>query len=945
MGLFNSIRSGDAALQGALQRLARELSETVLSGLISEIISNKRRMNALLTLPLPELLDRLWKRLGANPEESFASLAAVHFVYDDAQLATLRACAAAQLAIGSQTDMRTGNALAAFFSSNRGEEHISAYVSGFFTDKGTPYKSISTKKLDAVLAEALAAEQARVLAFQQAWSAHRVASHTADVLTLAGSLLALYERIKFNHAQMDYDDLILTAVRLLEREGVAPWVLFKLDGGIDHILVDEAQDTSGEQWRIIQALTQEFFAGLGRKDAERSLFVVGDEKQSIYSFQGADPTALARMQQLFKARIESAARAVHVMELKRSYRSTPEVLQAVDAVFAQADARKGLMFQDVATQHIATREKKGLVEVWPLTQPREEGAYRLSAGTALARQMATTIKGWIDSGEARAGDIMVLVRTRSGFVDKLTRALKKQHVPVAGHDRMELLENLAVQDLIALGQCLLLPEDNLTLASLLKSPIFNISEEQLFELSHGRGKHSLWDRLRSFGTRPEYSEALQLLEDLRARADYSAPFELYAYLLDTRGARTRFTGRMGEEYGDPLDEFLNQTLLYEASHSPSLQGFIHWMTHSRSEIKRDMEQAQNAVRIMTVHGAKGLQAPIIFLPDTTELPKLRESLLWHEEEGHMLPLRPPAVSQMEEKSASVRAAMRESMLAEYRRLLYVALTRAEDRIYVCGTLIRGEAAGEESWYHLIRTGLSDIATRIEREEGMLLRLGEAIAGQASAMPAGIAASEATFLRKAPPAEPLPPQPLSPSRLEGEEPAGASPLLSGSIYQRGNLIHSLLQYLPEIAPEHRLPNAKRLAALRAHGLEKEAVEECIGEVLAILGDERFSFLFGAGSLAEVPVAGCVELGGKPVAVAGQIDRLFIGERDVWIVDFKSNRNPPATGMPIPSAYIRQLRLYQLVLQAIYPERNVRCALLWTASAALTMLDEALLRTYI
>ena len=957
--LFNNARRGDERLQPALRRLANELSETGLSSLISEIISNKRKFSALFAIAgIDILIEQVWKRLDAKPVDSFASLAAEHFIYNDAQLASLRTAARALIELGGKTDLQTGEALAAYFSGDlRSHEQINNYAHAYFTEKGTPRKSMFTKALkDDALVVALLAERERVLEFQKQWSAHQVAAHSADVLSIAEALLGLYEAIKRAHAQMDYDDLILTACRLLQQSGVAPWVLFKLDGGIDHILVDEAQDTSAEQWQIIDALTQEFFSGLGRSVAERSLFVVGDEKQSIYSFQGADPSALGRMQQMFKARIQAAAIDVHTIELTKSFRSAAEVLSVVDAIFAQEGARRGLMFTDSALAHTPTKTFPGMVEVWPLALPQEEGEYRYSAGTILARQIAGTIKTWLDSGEKlasqdraiRAGDIMVLVRTRTSFVDKLTRMLKKNSVPVAGQDRMELGENLAVQDLIALGQILLLPEDDLTLAAVLKSPIFGLSEDGLFELAHGRGKHSLWDRLHMLqNARSEFASALKLLEDLRARADFIAPYELYAYLLDTEGARRRITGRMGEEYSDPIDEFLNQALLYEASHTPSLQGFIHWLSSSTSQIKRDMEQAHNAVRIMTVHGAKGLQAPIIFLPDTTELPKLRESLLWHSEGGVVLPLRSPSVAEMDEKSSALRAAMREAMLAEYRRLLYVALTRAEERIYVCGVLTRGEAASEESWYHFARAGVLPIAERFETAQGQGLRVGSAAVGKAKAEE-GLQKDlriTAPFLVRPAPEEPAPPQPLSPSRLEGQEPAGASPLSGATSYQRGNIIHLLLQHLPQIEDSAREGAALRIASLRSHGLPEDIVSHAIAESLAVLRDDRFAFLFAHGSLAEVPVAGCVPMGGKIVAVSGQIDRLCIGESQVWIVDFKSNRNPPAPGQAIPSAYVRQLRLYQLVLQAIYPQKTIRCALLWTMNAELTVLDEALLATYI
>ncbi len=547
------------------------------------------------------------------------------------------------------------------------KSQISDYIAIFLTQKGEPRKKLFKKATiaDADLIDTLKAEQERVWRFSDAWKALDAARHTTHMLHVAEALLALYDALKRGRALMDYDDLIMTARDLLERAGMAPWVLFKLDGGIDHILVDEAQDTSPEQWSIIDALTKEFFSGDGRTETERSLFIVGDEKQSIYSFQGADPAALARMQRYFSKAIADAAKPVHHLALTDSYRSTGEVLAAVDAVFAQPAARERA---DV---------RRWRAGAYPYAVWASGAGGNLAADNAFGRGgchfpgdqagahlIAETIRGWLDEGTAGSGDIMILVRSRTALVDRLVRALKRYHVPVAGHDRMRLGDNLAVRDLIALGECLLLPDDDLTLAALLKSPIFNVSEEDLFQLAYGRGNKSLWQQLsviaRSEATRYPavhlrrrriYPRPIALLAgleakrvcprndggiytycptSLRAKADFISPHELYSWLLDTQGARRRFTGRMGEETHDPIDEFLNQTLLYERSHPPSLQGFLHWLNSSDSEIKRDMEQVQGAVRIMTVHGAKGLQAPIVILPDTVEIPKMRDSLLWHE---------------------------------------------------------------------------------------------------------------------------------------------------------------------------------------------------------------------------------------------------------------------------------------------------------------------------
>ncbi len=970
----------DIKLQAALEAMACTAGEASFNSLIDDIIKNKRRFVSLFSLSgnVEDIVRRIWKQCGLAHGVTVKSLIQQHFAYDEPTLMQLRLLPPLLLAGKGKSDGDTGRGLAAWLEvqsaagEGSGWEAVSAYVNVFITQKGTRRKNLFTKKTleDEGLIAVLLAEQERTWRFSGDCRSLTAAERATHLLHVADALLALYDALKRQRALLDYDDLILIACRLLKQRDISPWVLFKLDGGIDHVLVDEAQDTSPEQWEIIDRLTQEFFAGEGGRRDDRSLFVVGDEKQSIFSFQGADPAALGRWRCYFSQRIRDAARVVHEVPLTHSYRSAPEILAAVDAVFASPQARAGLTFEEGDLAHIPTRlEHAGLVELWPLLE--EDG--EVSPVARLVREVAKAISNWLKQGvmleskgrPVQPGDVMILLRTRTTLADRLVRALKRLGVPVAGQDRMALGDNLAVQDLVALGQCLLLPEDDLTLAALLKSPLFEADEELLFRLAHGRGDATLWDRLRESKEKAA-QDAFALLSGLRGIADYVPPYELFAYVLDTLGGRARFTGRMGAEYEDAIDEFLGQALLYERGNVPSLQGFLHWLADSDSEIKRDMEQAQNAVRVMTVHASKGLQAPIVILPDTTSLPSLKDRLLWQECDGVALPLWPGDEKQDDALTARARAAAKQAMFAEYRRLLYVALTRAEDRLYVCGASGRKKIGEEEvteeresvpCWYEMVRDGMAGKATAVEMAGGQGWRMGEALipspAGggsgwghvgkdilQHAPLPASSLRGEEyfNFLTRPAPAEPMPPRPLAPSR-PGEEPAAASPLLARQVYRRGNLIHKLLQHLPDIPAEQREKAARAMAADPA--MPENIREACIRETLAVLNDEHLAFVFAEGSVAEVPVAGCVELNGQVMPVAGQIDRLHVGEKEVWIVDFKSNREPPANAADIPPAYLRQMRLYRLLLSRIYPDKPVHCALVWTAVPKITLLDEALL----
>ena len=797
----------------------------------------------------------------------------------------------------------------------------------------------------------------------------------AALLRLGGAMLDEYDRAKAARARLDYDDLIRGARDLLRAPGVAAWVLYKLDGGIDHILVDEAQDTSPEQWEVIAALADEFFAGEGARETRRTVFIVGDEKQSIFSFQGADLRALEAMRAHFRDRVESAAGKWREVGLGLSFRSTEAVLEAVDAVFASPAARDGVAFADHAIAHASHRKgHAGTVELWPLVT-RDEAApaapwtppvtrtERDSPRARLARHIAHTIEHWVASGERlaargraiRPGDVMVLVRTRTGFVAELVRALKDRGVPVAGADRLVLTDHLAVMDLVALGGFLLLPEDDLTLATVLKGPLIGFDEDDLFALAHDRGKSNLWRSLvRRRGEREAFGRAYDRLSGLLARADFTPPYELFAGVLGGGGGRRELVARLGPDANDPLDEFLTLALAYERGEPPSLQGFLHWLGAGNVEVKRDLEHGRDEVRVLTVHGAKGLQAPVVFLPDTTSLPQPRgPQLLWAGDDGDEALLWPGRKENDEECCAKAREAMRVREMQEYRRLLYVAMTRAEDRLYVCGWQGRN-AISEQCWYRLVESALAEAAEPFDfdvagaaaggwagrgwRIAGRQTRAAEA--DDARLTPEAAPGSLPGFARTAPAPEPAPPRPLAPSRPAAAEPALSSPrsgYADPAHFRRGRLIHRLLQVLPELPPEDRADACRRLLARRGHGLDAAAQAEVAQEVLAVLDDPRLAALFGPGSRAEAPLIGVV---GDRV-VAGQVDRLAVADDAVLVVDFKTNRPPPASEAETPAAYLAQMAAYRAVLARIYPERSIRCALLWTDGPRLMQLSDAAL----
>jgi ATP-dependent helicase/nuclease subunit A len=966
-------------LAEALAAITARTGETGFEDLIAELTRERGRLRRLipsgpnLRRSLRQALRRLYGRLQLDPADTEESLTAA--ACDDARFAVQELRRAADALIkGSVTDRRRGEALAAWLSDPATRAAgFQIYCRAYFKAEGGRLQKLVTKetlKFAPGVDDVLATEAARLeRVIEQCNAAHNAAG-TAALLRLAAELEARYDAAKTARAVLDYDDLILKTSELLTRPGIAPWVLYKIDGGLDHVLIDEAQDTNPEQWQVIGALAGEFFSGEGARSGDRTVFAVGDVKQSIYSFQRADPRAFVAMRNHFAEQAGAAGRHWTNEELIESFRSTAAVLEAVDAVFGREEARRGVALDGAPIRHCTVRRGDGgLVELWPPVIPREREALlpwalpaeRLeedSPPARLARLIAVRIAEWRRAERleskgrlVQAHDIMILVRRRNALVDLIVRELKKAGVPVAGVDRMVLADQLAVMDMVVLGRFLLLPDDDLTLATVLKGPLFGFTEERLFELAYGRGDVSLWSELRRrAGENGDFQRADTELSELMARVDYVRPYDLFAEVLGQRGGRRRIVARLGIEANDPLDEFLAAALTFERGHAPALETFLHWLEAGREEVKRDLEVlARDEVRVMTVHGAKGLQAPIVILPDTLQLPRHGARLLWHEgiAGDPDMPLWSSDSRRDDALSRSARQAFREAQQAEYRRLLYVAMTRAEDRLYVCG-YEQNQEPSEGCWYRLVKAGLAGAkgveAFEMGEPPGTAFRL-------TSPQRHAVKPSRLETLKvpdvtlppwwnRPPPDEPDPPRPLVPSRPEGEEPPVRGPFDddgSERRYRRGQIIHRLLQTLPDLPADQREAAAARFLARPVHRLDERSQSEIRREALAVLSHPDWAPLFAEGSVAEAPIVGRV---GNRI-LSGQIDRLRVTEDQVLIVDYKTNRPPPLKTEGTPTIYLRQMAAYRAALSALYPGRPVRCALLWTDGPRLMELPESLL----
>ena len=953
----------------ALGAVSERVRENTFAEIMAELSLERGRLQSAFDAAggLTGLLNvvRTLLQLGENDSESAILAAAGDETGFDA--AGLRD-AAAGLQFGGEKDAPRGAIIAAWLANpDQRAAQFDAYLRAYFKEKGRGdrFASLIHSKASHVAPGAdqiLSIEATRLATIREKIRTVRLFDATAALVRLGAALIDAYDVAKRRSAKLDYDDLILKAKALLERGGAASWVLFKLDGGLDHILIDEAQDTNPDQWAVIAALAEEFFVGESARDEGRTIFAVGDPKQSIYSFQRADPTAFARWQDFFEDRARASGQVWYSVPLARSYRSSPVILDCVDRVFAQPGAAAGLRFGSGAIEHVASRRgQAGLVELWPVeapierddevwTPPVERVAYH-SPRVELAQKIARQITWWLDRDERlksrdrpiTPGDILVLVQRRSGFVPELIRALKERDLPVAGTDRMVLTDQLAVRDLISLGRFALLPDDDLTLAELLKSPFVGFSEEMLFELAYGR-RRGLWATLvERSGENLDFSAARAKLAAFLARADKDPPYEFFATALIAEGGRRELVHRLGPQANDPIDEFLSQALSYQRSHTPSLEGFLHWLESSEAEVRRDMEFGRDEVRIMTVHGAKGLEAPIVFLPDTCRVPRQDSRLLWlPTATAGEVPLWPPRREFEVGVAAAARDAARTARTEEYRRLLYVAMTRAEDRLYVGGWTATRLAP--DCWYNLIRNGLQDLTEPSDLDIG---GNGLRVVGDQSEPPdrreeavltIDNAGPSPRWVHHKPAAEPVPPRPLAPSRPPEAEPPPRSPLSGADDrYRRGRLIHRLLELVPDAPIEDRPALAEEILQREAAGIDVDAARNIVDATFAVLSAPDAAAAFQEGSRAEVSIVG--RLGAT--IVAGQVDRLAVTDNEVLVVDYKSNRNPPSDETTIPAIYCRQMAAYRAVLKNIYSDKSVSCYILWTEGPNLIRLSDGLL----
>lgn len=952
----------------AFDALAAHLSGDDLAPLVAEILRERGALAA------PPAAAEVFAAL--DLPNGFTAAALIGKVFTGGEAAVLEQARAA-MSLGGTNDQRDAAKLAALDLS-RPDLAALAILEGLFLygadAKAGPYAAKigkvpteTTRECDSGWLAPLEALMRRVEAARPRRLALATVERTLALHRFAAPFLARYEAHKAARGALDFDDLVERARALVEDGATAQWVLWKLDGGIEHILVDEAQDTSPGQWRLIRRLSEAFTAAAPR--APRTVFVVGDEKQSIYSFQGADPAAFAAMHAAFAENLSHGPAPLIAVPLHYSFRSAEAVLRVVDASFT-GPAAQGVGAE--LTHRPFKARMAGRVDLWPLA-PRPEAGKNppwdapvdatapSDPRLVLARQIAAWLEGLFARGERletegreglaqRAltpGDVLILVQRRSELFHGIIRELKAADLPVAGADRLRMGGELAVKDLTALLSFLATPEDDLSLAAVLRSPLFGWSEDALFRLAHGRPGF-LWQALRD--RTAEHGATLSVLSELLDRADFLRPYEMLERVLIRHDGRRQIVARLGAEAEEGIDALLAQALAYERAEVPSLPGFLAWLAAAEVEIKRQTGAAGDAIRVMSVHGAKGLQAPLVILPDTAATePPLRRALL---------PVGPVTLwggraDELPPVAAEAREALRTAQRAERQRLLYVAMTRAENWLVVCGAEPGRENAEALGWHRCVAEGMQAAgAVEIETPNGAGRRVEN---GQwPTAAPCGpgdrtIPAGLPGWARQLAPAVPRPPAPLSPSglggtkALPGETVDGARE--TAAALAHGTRVHRALEVLPGQPAGARADILTRLFAAPATppGSTRLAglVAEVLAEAAAVLDAPGLAHLFAPGTLAETPLSARLAVpGGGTRPVQGTVDRLVMDRDRVLAVDFKTNALIPGAPEDVPEGHLRQMGAYAAALGLIFPDRRIEVALLWTRTARLMPLPHDL-----
>ncbi|RCL03569.1 MAG: ATP-dependent helicase/nuclease subunit A [Candidatus Tokpelaia sp. JSC161] len=749
---------------------------------------------------------------------------------------------------------------------------------------------------------------------------------------LINYLLNLYNQLKKSRNLLDFDDLIYYTISLLKNNSAAQWILYKIDYEIDHILIDEAQDISPAQWEIIQLLSNEFFSGKSNRKTERTVFAVGDEKQSIYSFQGAIPDQFSKNGDYIKHKAENANKSFQKIKLEFSFRSANDILSAVDHIFSKPANYQGLSTENQPTRHKAVRRQFGSFDIWESffseKKPRIDDWCQPkhlcpSPSLQLAEKIAETIKNFFqeENKEIHSKDIMILVRKRDHFIHTLSRALKKRGISIAGLDRLHLMDHIAIRDLIALGRFVIQSQDDLSLAAVLKSPLFNLDEEQLFTLSANR-KSKLWSALENMADKsPQFRAIVQELRLYQAISENIPVFEFYSHVLSQNGGRRKIIARLGTETNDVLDTFLDYSLSIEKTGLPGLQAFLETLESVNPEIKREINQTQDQIRIMTVHAAKGLEASIVFLVDSG-------TSIWnHQYEPKLVPISEqknttliwlPTSDLKTQKIQTIMNKIQKQAEEEYRRLLYVGMTRSKDRLILCGYSNKQKISNNtNSWLSLASHALID-RSKTNSQTQTLQHINTTQITQKKQNTNLVYPPLPEFLKEN--------TRKKPSKIILKK-NNYLPLFNYLEETNPNPIHSLLQFLSDIPIKERDRLTRTYLKYHFPNQKFEKYLKTLHKIVSLLKERHILHLVSTKSKADITLTGMLNIKGTKIRISGQIDRLTFFKKEILLATFKNGKVPPNTEK-IPISHLVQITLYKKLIEKLYPHKKIRSILIYT-----------------
>jgi ATP-dependent helicase/nuclease subunit A len=962
--------SGLAGLLGDVQRLSLRLGE---DGAVAYLMRCARAPEAMAGFGAPASIEPLLRRVMDLPEESLDNYLAHHCGDDRFDCDLLRAIADANRRWATATGTKVVETVESWLAMDGGARAAALPELALivFTGSGDLRKVTAGQRTADPDYDRHAERFAQAVGdLIRVQDGARLASDMAAGLRAGQAFAAAYASAKRAAGVADFSDLIEWTRKLLGKPGIGEWVRFKLDRRTDHVLVDESQDTNRAQWDIVQALAAEFFSGSSEaEERHRTIFMVGDFKQAIFRFQGTDPAEFRRAADWVRDNSDALRRAANgsdepwattdyrELSIEASFRSAPAILDVVDAVIAEIGP-ESMGLPDEPNPHRAHFDRRPgevvLLKPFAVADDADaegEEGWLGEDARLYAGELAREVRRWLADKPVlattkrplSAGDILILVRSRGELASLIVARLFEEGVPVAGIDRLHLHKPLAVKDLLAAVQFAVQPLDDLNLANLLVSPLLGWDQDQLRSLAYGR-KASLWS---AFAGRAEFAATRELLGTMLAMADYTTPHRFLETILSGPiDGRRKLYARLGQAARDPVEELLSSALEFERTETASLDRFLAWFNAGEVEIKRDASAPANAVRVMTVHGAKGLEAPVVLLADATADPARlgnpARTLDFPMPGVGKAPLLRPRKSERITPFAELIAAEDQADLEEHWRLLYVALTRASERLVIAG-LDTSNARGDmpaNCWHVRVQRALQSLGAAPEPDDfwGEALKYRGSVPAAAvrpKSAPTSIPGPVLPAWASAPaPVEARPPRPLAPSAiLDDNLPSPPAGPAQAEAARRGVLLHRLFERLPGVDEGLRRQSALRWLE-RSAGADAAQRNALADAACAIIADPAFAEVFGPSSLAEAPIAATLDDGR---VVAGTVDRLLVEPGRIRVIDFKTGVRVPASAADVPRGHIAQMTAYAEALRVIFPGRAVEAALLYTAGPQLIALD--------